>query len=534
MLMILKFLKWGVVSLILSIYYCFGQALPPVAHFQTEDYGADNQNWAITQTQDQTLFFANGKGLLTYDGEHWELLGSPNNTILRSAHAVGDVVYTGAYMEFGVWQKNLMGDYEYSSLSTDVGLIEDEQFWTISTLNNDVYFQSLDAIYRYDTLKKDVSSIKVDGDITKMVIIDDELYFHIKNAGLYKLVNGQQLLVNDSQLIKESILINLYKINNQLYAQTQFNGILNLETSQPYIPINSTSIWPEIAVYSSIQKSNGDLYLGTISNGLLKVSKNKVVYNLNQNNTLSNNTVLSIYEGMSNNIWLGLDNGINSIDDDSHVSIYNDTNGQIGTIYTTLKHNGLLYVGSNQGLFYFNTAINQFSLVEGTNGQVWSLFAYENTLFCAHHNGTFIIDNDQSKFIANTKGTWAFRVKDKNTVLSGNYDGLYLYKFDKEWNLEKKIKGFDISSQYFEFIDSATILVNHEYKGLIKLNLDNTLTNVIDYNVIKSVDKGLLSSIVKYKDRIFYTYKEGVFKFDHKNLLDRFTINLSRSSNCRS
>ena len=78
MLMILKFLKWGVVSLILSIYYCFGQALPPVAHFQTEDYGADNQNWAITQTQDQTLFFANGKGLLTYDGEHWELLGSPN------------------------------------------------------------------------------------------------------------------------------------------------------------------------------------------------------------------------------------------------------------------------------------------------------------------------------------------------------------------------------------------------------------------------------------------------------------------------
>ena len=80
-------------------------------------------------------------------------------------------------------------------------------------MNVVIEFQSLDAIYRYDTLKKDVSSIKVDGDITKMVIIDDELYFHIKNAGLYKLVNGQQLLVNDSQLIKESILINLYNIN---------------------------------------------------------------------------------------------------------------------------------------------------------------------------------------------------------------------------------------------------------------------------------------------------------------------------------
>jgi hypothetical protein len=76
------------------------QVLPPVAKYQPEDYEADNQNWSITQTEDNTMFFANGKGLLKFDGEQWDILGSPNNTILRSVFAIEDKVYTGAYMEF--------------------------------------------------------------------------------------------------------------------------------------------------------------------------------------------------------------------------------------------------------------------------------------------------------------------------------------------------------------------------------------------------------------------------------------------------
>ena len=74
------------------------------------------------------------KACLKFDGERWELLGSPNNTILRSVFAIGDDVYSGAYMEFGVWKKNNDGVYNYHSLSKDLELIEDEQFWNIQLL----------------------------------------------------------------------------------------------------------------------------------------------------------------------------------------------------------------------------------------------------------------------------------------------------------------------------------------------------------------------------------------------------------------
>jgi DNA-binding CsgD family transcriptional regulator/ligand-binding sensor domain-containing protein len=514
-----------IILVVLSVYLCSAQSLPPVAHFQTEDYQADNQNWSITQTQDNTLFFANGKGLLMYDGEYWKLLGSPNNTILRSVFAVDNKVYSGAYMEFGIWEKNTFGNYVYTSLSKDLDLIEDEQFWTISSLEDNIIFQSLDAIYMYDTQNKRVNTIKAEGEITKMVIVDKELYFHVKNSGLYKLINGQKVLINDSRVIKSCTLINIYSINNEYYAQTQFNGIINLYSNLEYKPSNSENIWDSLSVYSSIQTSDGDIYLGTISDGLFKISKDSIVYNLNQKNTLSNNTVLSVFKDHSNNIWLGLDNGINIIDDDSDILIYNDKNGQLGTIYTSITHNGILYVGSNQGLFYFDSANNKFSLVYGTSGQVWSLFSFNDTLFCGHHNGTFIINGYTSEYIENTRGTWAFQVSDDKTVLSGNYDGLYLYVFDDKWKLDRKIPGFDISTQYFEFVDANTILVNHEYKGIIKLNLNEKLTQVIDYETIKSVDKGLFSSIVKFQDNIYYAYKDGVFKYRKDNsLFEKDTI----------
>lgn len=496
----------------------FGQSLPPVNHFQIEDYGGDNQNWSITQTQDRTLFFANGKGLLMFDGEQWQLLGSPNNTILRSVYAAQDAVYSGAYMEFGVWRKDSSGKYAYTSLSKDIELIEDEQFWTISALEDTIIFQSLDAIYMYDSQTNRISAVKGNGEITKMVVVDEELYYHEKNAGVFKLLNGNKILVNDSSVLKESTLINMYKINNQLFAQTQFNGVINVETNEIYSPSNAKSDWSALSVYSSIQKPNGDIYLGTIANGLIKISNDSIVYHLNQKNTLSNNTVLSVFSDQSNNIWLGLDNGINSVDDDSYISIFNDKDGQIGTIYTSINYKGVFYIGSNQGLFYYDKAKAKFSLVKGTSGQVWSLFAFNDTLFCGHHNGTYIIENDNSELIENTRGTWTFRVKNDTTIVSGNYDGLYVYTSGNgKWRLDRKITGFDISAQFLEFVDANTILINHEYKGVMRLNLNDNFTHVNDYGFIKSVEKGLFSSLVKYNNQIFYAYKDGVFKYQNEH-----------------
>jgi hypothetical protein len=58
-----------------------------------------------------------------------------------------------------------------------------------------------------------------------------------------------------------------------------------------------------------------------------------------------------------------------------------------------------LYIGTNQGLFYKEYKGNgEFKFIDGTKGQVWSLFEYDGTLFCGHDSGTSL-KRLQSKYI---------------------------------------------------------------------------------------------------------------------------------------
>lgn len=509
------------------------QELPPVTKYTAEDYNADNQNWSVTQTKSKDLFFANSKGLLRFDGERWDLLGSPNKTILRSVFADGDKVYSGAYMDFGVWEKNDLNEYKYKSLSDDLDLIEDEQFWKIEKINQLIAFQSLNSIYLYNTSSNSFDVIESEYGIHKMILINNILYYHKINEGIFKLVNGREEAVNNSEAIKDNFVINIYNINDILFAQTQYNGIINLSDNSTYVPENPNEIWSDISVYNSIQVENGDIYLGTISHGLLKLSNHQIEFHLNQENTLSNNTILNLFQDVEGNIWLGLDNGINCVNTTSKITIYSDGNGDLGTVYASIKHNGFIYLGTNQGLFYREENHKTFNFIEGTKGQVWTLFENEGQLFCGHNSGTFLIDGANANLISNVQGTWLFKTVNSETILSGNYNGLHKYvKKNSGWVYDQKIKGFNISTKYFEFINTHEILVNHEYKGIYKLELNDSLTEINSVEKDFSVPKGLYSSIIKYQDKILYAYKDGIFsynqnesKFQKDSILSSFYSN---------
>jgi AraC family chitin signaling transcriptional activator len=281
-------------------------------------------------------------------------------------------------------------------------------------------------------------------------------------------------------------------------------------------------------IYSSEVLSDGTIALGTISNGLVYLtSTGAIVYKINQNLGLSNNTVLSVFEDFDKNLWLGLDNGINLINFTSPVKIFVNKKDFLGTIYTAIIHNEYLYLGTNQGLFYRKqNSDDEFTFVQKTQGQVWSLKEIDGTLFCGHDSGSFIIENNKANLIFNIQGTWDFKKLKDGLIIQGNYDGLYVLQKDKDtWRLRNKIKGFKNSSRYFVLLENDKIFVNHEYKGVFKLKIDESYTSVLQTEKETSVKKGIHSSIIKHKDAIFYASRKGVYKYNFdKNIFILDTI----------
>lgn len=299
--------------LLISLYFCLpglllSQELLPIQNYSSLDYDGEYQNWSITQSPDKKIYVANNNSLLEFDGSKWNKYESPNGSSIRSVKAKGEYIYTGCFKEFGYWKKDIYGNLNYNSLSNtlNIPLEEEENFWNILILEDWILFQSLDNIYIYDTTTSSFKVIKAKTQRSHLFLLDDTAFFQRENEGLFKIENGDAKLVcNEAELIN-IIITGVFKIKNDLIILTNEAKFYkyNSKGLNPW-KFEASSKLSDLSVFSSIQLRDSSLVLGTISNGMYQISKEgKLIRNINQEKGLNNNTVLSIFEDIDNNIWL--------------------------------------------------------------------------------------------------------------------------------------------------------------------------------------------------------------------------------------
>lgn len=530
----MKYLYTALLSLSLSIFNsATSQEISPLQNFNTSHYKGANQNWKIAQGINKYIYVANSDGLLEFDGTMWTLYPSPNKTVMRAVAVIEDKIYTGCHMEFGFWEKNNFGTLSYTSISQNlkIPLIEDEEVWNILAFENEIIFQSLNRLYIYDTLGKTFKIINSKTVLEKVFVINKTIYFQKSKEGLYKIENDITTLLSRDPIVTENIIVNLYPKDAHLLLITQEKGMFLISEEGILKPWKEkTEVLHDKSIYSSCKMKDGSLILGTIANGIFILdNKGKVVHNINQRKGLNNNTILTTFEDKDHNLWLGLDNGISILNLNSPFTVYTDFEGKIGAVYTTISHNNILYIGTNQGLFYRKSTDgnDSFSLIENTQGQVWCLKLIENTLFCGHNKGTFVIKDNKAKLICTVPGTWDLK-KIPNTngkLLQGNYKGLHiLEKNSDEWSLKNKITGFENSCRYFEINDKNQIFINHEYKGIYAVKTNDTFTKIIE-STVDSSKKGFKSGLTTIDNNIVHignteiaSYNKASLRFEKDSL----------------
>lgn len=501
-----------------------GQELPPIKNYTPKEYNGEFQNWGITQSPSKNIYVANHTSLLEFDGSKWHQYKLPTSPIIRSVKAVGDKIYIGSYREFGFWTKKANGELIYTSLSQKMEnpISEDEEFWDIVVLDQWVLFQSLDRIYIYDNLESSFKVIEAKSDKANMGVVNNNVYFQIAKEGLFTIQNGEAQLISNDPVFTKEPMVGLYGVGNDLLILTESSRFYRYD-SENVTPWETAMDDLNIKLYSSIRLNDSSFVLGSISNGFYHLSPDgeTIIRNIDQEKGLNNNTVLSLFEDAENNLWLGLDNGIATVNLYSPFNEYVDKLGNLGLVYAALNHEGHLYLGTNQGLFYRETASqDNFSLIDGTEGQVWNLQLLDSTVFCGHNNGTFIIDNNQAKLISDYPGTWGVKpIKGhEELLLQGNYNGLsILEKVEGSWKLRNTIDGFTISSRFFE-MDSLQVVVDHEKKGLYFIELDPSFREVKQVTNVERI--GHSSNIFSFLDELYYKTNAGIYNINGENNIE--------------
>ncbi|MDB5011329.1 MAG: hypothetical protein JWQ06_2118, partial [Mucilaginibacter sp.] len=511
--------------------------VPYVQNYTKALYQSGNQNWSVAKDEHGMMYFGNSEGLLCFDGKYWQSYHMPNGLIVRSVAAdLKGRIFTGGFGEFGYWQKNDRGKLTYHSL---IPLIPakfplNEEIWKIYIDNDRILFQTFGSIYIYKNGR--IRIIKAPKPYLFLFKTGKRYFVEQVGAGLSELVNDKLQFIPGSEVLGNSgVLTILPYQDNKLLIGTAKKGLFIYDGKQ-IIP------WANQAnnFLKTYQLNNGSVVgnkyfaFGTILNGIIIIdASGKVVQQINKSSGLQNNTVLSLYMDNEQNLWAGLDNGIDRIELNSSLYFYFDKTGRFGTVYSSLIYNNSIYLGTNQGLFYTEWAGNSnrlfqsfdFKLIPGTQGQVWDLSLIDGRLLCGHNDGTYQVNGNTINKISAVNGGWTIKKLSNDQLIQGTYTGLVVYHKDAggNWLFDHKIEGFGEPSRYVEQDDKGQIWVSHAYKGIYKISLSNNLKKAVS---VKYYDQryGLPNSynvnVFKLDSRIVFSSDGGFYIYD--DITDHF------------
>ena len=522
--------RYYFILLIFFISNIFSQEISPIQSFTASDYNADIQNWMITQAEDNSIVVANSSGILHYNRD-WNFYPSSKNTIVRSVKSIGNKIYSGTFEDFGYWLRSSTGQYMYTSLPELLRLdvIEDEEFWDIHEISNWIVFQSLSRLIFLDRDSNEYRIISPGGDISNSFEINKSIYFHMPKQGIFTVIAGKVVPFSTNKFFRDNIVVDFFKIGSDFIVLTEDKGFYKIDENSNVFKWNTDlDGLDDVKIYSSSLSSDNLILLGTIGKGYLKLDSNgRLIQNLDKSNGLINNTILSIFEDKNSNIWLALDNGLSVINEKSPFTIFNDFDGKLGTVYAYKKFRDYVYVGTNQGLFYKESKGNdEFKLIKGTSGQVWSLVEINNDLFCGHNSGTFVINKSNASLITGTYGSWTFRKSNTNNLIfEGNYNGInVLEKKNNRWTLRNSLEGYDISARFFEVSDNNEIYVCHGLKGVYKLDLSPYLNSLKSVELLENISIEGNPSVAKFNNKIYYKNRFGIYNIDSDSKFERDSI----------
>lgn len=463
---------------------------PQIINFSKDKYHADNKNWSIGQDEKNVMYFGNDNGLLEFDGIEWKLNSMSNSLVIRSVAVKShQTIFTGSYEEFGRWDRDISGSLTYTSLSKtlDKSLWKNDDFWKIWILDNLVYFQSFNSIYVYDY--KTVKRLNLNKTFLFLSKVRNEFLIQEMRGPLFRLqADSISIIPSSERFIDHDIRVILPYGTHQYLIGTATKGVY-IYDGLTFTEWNTalSNILKSKELNSGIYTKNGLYYFGTILDGIYVAdSKGNVIDHLSSNNMLQNNTVLGLFEDKSGNIWAGLDRGISYIRHINSMSAFTDPSGYTGSVYASILWNEKLLIGTNQGIFYISkenlektNPLSRMTLIEGTQGQVWSFKIIDNKLYCAHNRGLMLIQDNMKVLLDPYKlniGVYNLAeatIKGEDVLLFSTYSSLRM--------LKKKTGQVLVLDQLSEPITRAevdhlgNIWLEHANKGVYKCVLDNKM-----------------------------------------------------------
>ncbi len=500
-----------------------------IQNFISNNIPVNSQNWDIYQSPvTGYLFFANSAGLVEYNGISSRIYNMPYSQGLRSVYINSSGrIFTGSFEDFGYWDSEPQKGLEYHSLTQNIEMPKNDEIWNIYENKGILFFQSFTTIYKYDS--KGVSPIKCPSIMLFMFKAGDKFIVQSLGLGLFWFDGSDFRFISSSEMFGSlKVHAIIPRGHGVFWICTANNGIFTFN-GRSFTPQKS-----EISDFLKAETCNAGLAIsdslmvfGTILNGIVICDNNgDITKAYNHTNGLNNNTVLSLYKDSGNGLWTGLDDGVNFINLSSPVTLYSNTTGTLGTIYTVIRKDNNLYLGTNHGLFVTDIKTNKddysfpnLHIIPNTQGQVWKLAEFDGQILCGHNEGTFLLDGEIFNQISEVTGGWSLK-RYNDILLEGTYTGIVVFAKDSDgkWSFRNRINGYADPTRYIEIDYLGYIWAIHPQKGIYRLELNEQIDSVINTLYFNSIaGTSGRPTMSRINNQVVFMTSDYIYAFDYES-----------------
>ena len=512
----------------ISTFVTLMASYPLVRNYSRSTYLGGTQNWDVTQDNYGRMLFANNHGLLVFDGKRWTLCQLGNYTTVRSVFFEENTgrIYAGGSEEFGYFYNDPShGNFVWHSL---VGTLpqKDRHFtevWNIHQSGEYIWFQSDFKILRFDG-KKSIA-IPSRHKITTSALIGNRLLVATQENGV-SILNGTSFtpIQGSNLLVNKRVCSLLPWQKGKVLIVTEFDGVFVYDgVTTEAMPMDIDSFLKENQVFCAATNER-ELVFGTVNKGVvvkdIATGANTFV---NMNTGMQNNTVLSISFDRMDNIWLGLDNGIDYVLYNSPISTLFGSY-VYGTGYASLLRNNDLVLGTNQGLYTMPYPLSSnaepvkpSSLMKG---QVWSIDTLASDVLVSSDRGLYQLKGSTLRKIEGVPGTWAVipLKKHPDMALASTYENFFLLRrVGGQWTMANRIAGYDEVGGHMYEDDLGNIWISHWMKGVFKLRPSKDYSKFEEvklYDHTKGFPTDRNNTLYKIDNELAFSTEGGFFRYN--------------------
>jgi serine phosphatase RsbU (regulator of sigma subunit) len=498
-----------------------------VNQFNTRQYSlGEGTTYSIVQDKRGLIYAGTANGILEFDGYSWRFIKVKFGAwVFSLACDSSGKILIGSQNEFGFLEPDLTGTYTYHSLSDS--LKEEERnfgsIWKIHVTNFGEVYQSENRIFIFRN-----GSLKVIQPETSFHLsfyLNDTLFVRERKVGLMKFKDGKLIPVKNGAVFSNIGIFSMLSINNTAFIASQQDGIFRYNYKQ-----GATSLYPEpglvyknLIIHGGIVLCNHDIAYNTLNNGIVILDpESKKLTSIKKEDGIVSNRVNDLLQDNQNNLWLATNKGVDRIDYTSPFSYFKDESGLEGNVFSIVRFNGLLYVGTSEGLFIQNSNYQannkkRFYPVTSFETEVRNIIVADGSLLVSTKNELFSFSNNSPVKISNIPVNCLYYSEKNNILITATKSDIFIYKNIHTWKQVAWIPEIKVEinsiNENRSFKEGSEFWMGTSYQGVVRLRIlkpYQKFNYTLDYF---AENEGLPNDWVfpfEYNDRIVFGNQKGL------------------------